>query len=198
MIKRIIFDLGGVYFKGGTRKIYPVLVKKFSEIKPEKIMEILLGELGGNYRRGLLTKKEFWKKAKKTAGVKFNTKEFISIWNSSYTVNKEVKEVVKELSLKHHLVILSGNIRERIRYLENKYGFKKYFKTRLFSYNLKLRKREEGTYKLVLKRLKKKPEECVLIDNSKRNIKLANRAGMKTILYSNPKQLRNDLRKLGI
>lgn len=52
-----------------------------------------------------------------------------------------------------------------------------------------MRKPNPKIYKLTLKKLKLKPEECIFIDNQKWNIDAAKKLGMKIILFKNNKQL---------
>jgi HAD superfamily hydrolase (TIGR01509 family) len=197
MIKRIIFDLGGVYFSAGTRIILKKLIKEFPDLLPEKIDYITGGKLGKDYRKGLYTKKEFWNKAQRIAG-KFDTEKFARIWHTSYKINKGVESIVKKLSKTYHLGILSGTIRERIRFLNKKYDFKKYFKTRVFTYNLKSDKLNKKTYLKTLRMLNAKPKECLFIDDYPWHIKFANNQGIKTILFNNSEKLKKDLNKFGV
>lgn len=197
MIKWIIFDLGGVYFTRGSKIAVEKLIKTFPEKQPEIINYIVYGKLGQDYRKGLYTKKEFWKKAQKAAG-KFDTEKFSTTWHDCYKVKKGVEKIVKKLSKKYKLAILSGNIRERIRYLNKKYDFKKYFKKRIFTYNLQLSKLNLKAYKLMLKKLGAEPAECLLIDDYPWHLKFARKLGLKTILFKNAAQLKKDLKKHGV
>lgn len=66
MIKIIIVDLGGVYFKHGTR-LFLIKIRKLIDAPYKKISEIFESSNGDGlqYRRGKLTKEEFWKRAVK-------------------------------------------------------------------------------------------------------------------------------------
>jgi FMN phosphatase YigB (HAD superfamily) len=44
----------------------------------------------------------------------------------------------------------------------------------------------------------RKAEECLFIDDSEANIKVANQLGFKTICYLSPEQLENELQRLGL
>ena len=61
-----------------------------------------------------------------------------------------------------------------------------------------LRKPDPKIYKLVLKKLKLKPNQTVFVDNQEWNLKPARKLGMKTILFKNNKQLFRDLNKIGV
>ncbi|MBD3312001.1 HAD-IA family hydrolase [archaeon] len=198
MIKWIIFDLGGVYFTRGSRIAIGQLIKEFPEMLPETINYIVYGRIGRDYRKGLHTKKEFWKKAQETTSIKFNTQKFASIWHDSYKVKKGVERIVKKLSKKYDLAIISGTTRERVKFLDEKYDFKKYFKERIFTYNVNANKKSRKIYRVALKRLKAKPSECLFIDDYPWHAKYAQSLGIKTILFKNAEQLKKDLKKHGV
>jgi HAD superfamily hydrolase (TIGR01509 family) len=61
-----------------------------------------------------------------------------------------------------------------------------------------MRKPEREIYEYTLKRMGLRPEEVVFIDNFPMNLPTANRMGIHTILYRDPKQLRADLGRLGV
>ncbi|MBI2129222.1 HAD family phosphatase [Candidatus Woesearchaeota archaeon] len=199
MIKAIIFDLGGVYFSPGTEIAYEKLVKEFPHINSEKVRLIMRGgKLSRGYKSGKYSKKEFWKKAKELAGLNFDDKKFSKIWNSSYTLNTDVKNIVIKLRKNYKIAVLSGNIRERIRFLNKKHGFKKNFDVIVFSYMVGASKPKLKIYNEVLKRLKSKADECIFIDNSRKMLKPAEKLGMRTLLFKNAKQLRKELCFFGI
>lgn len=194
MIKAIIFDLGGVYFSAGTEIAYKRLVKEFPNIKPNKILGIIrTDKITKDYRLGRYTKKEFWKKAKKFAGTGFDAKKFSKIWNSSYTLNRDVAKISLRLKKNYKIAVLSGNIRERIKYLDHIYNFKKNFDVFVCSYMLNANKPDKKIYLEVLRRLKLKGDECVFIDNNRKNIRAAERLGMKAVYFKNAKQLKKEL-----
>lgn len=199
MIEAIIFDLGGVYFSPGTEIAYEKLVKEFFHIDPEKVRLIMRGgKLSRGYKSGKYTQKEFWKKAKELAGMNFDNNKFSRIWNSSYTLNKDVMNIAVKLRKNYKIALLSGNIRERVNFLNKKYDFKKNFDVVVFSYMVGVSKPKLKIYKEVIRRLKAKANECIFIDNSKKMLKPAEKLGMKTILFKNAKQLRKEMRSFGI
>jgi HAD superfamily hydrolase (TIGR01509 family) len=199
MIEAIIFDLGGVYFSAGTEIAYKRLIKAFPELSKETIYSIIrTGNIARDYRLGLCTKKEFWKKAQNLAGVKIDTKKFSYIWNSCYTLNKNIEKLVLRLRKNYKIAALSGNTRERVEFLDNKYHFKKNFDVLVFSYMIQTNKPDPIAYKSVLKKLGLKSEQCLMIEDTKERAKAAEKLGMKAILYKNNLQLKTELIKLRI
>ncbi|MFC1651559.1 HAD family hydrolase [Patescibacteria group bacterium] len=198
MIKVIIFDLGGVYFSVDYKNLQNNLAKKFPEIPKSKINQIINGKIGKDYRLGKYTKQEFWKKVKKITGSSFDIKKFSETWHSSYCLNKDVKQLALKLRKNYKVCALSGNIRERVKFLDQKYSFKKDFDLIVYSYIAGVNKLHPRIYKVILNRLGLKGEECVFIDDTKERLKPAKKLGMKTIHFTNTSALKRELKKLNI
>lgn len=61
-----------------------------------------------------------------------------------------------------------------------------------------LRKPDRRIYELALRRFKLQPEECVFVDDKEENLAPAAEMGMRTVLFRNARQLKEELRKLGV
>ena len=109
-----------------------------------------------------------------------------------------MKELVVKLRKNYKVIAFSGNIRERIEYLNEKYDLYNDFDDFLLSFEVGFAKREIEFYKILLKRIKCKPEECVFIDDYQEFLDIAKSLGIKTIFWKNTKQLKSDLRKIGV
>ena len=204
MIKVIVIDLGGVYFENGTKIALPKIYK-LVKVPKKKIDEIFCGyphKEGWLYRRGKITKKKFWNAAVKKLKIdKKLVPKLKEIWNFSYKPIKGMKEIVAKLRKNYKVIAFSGTTKERVVYQNKKYGLLKDFDDFVLSFKVGFTKREIEFYKILLKRLGKmkcKPEECILIDDTKMVLDIAKSFGLKTILFKNPKQLKSDLRKFGV
>lgn len=200
-MKTIIFDLGGVYFTEGTG-IAVKKIKKILDAPDKKIEEIFRaspGKEGQLYRRGKLTKKQFWDKAVKKLGIERRViPELQKIWHGSYKPIKGMKSLVRKLRKNYRVVVLSGNTRERVSYLNKKYGLNKEFDRYFYSFNFGFNKWDKKFYSICLKKLNTKITDCIFIDDKASHIKTAEYFGLKTILFKNPQQLKRDLVKMGV
>lgn len=79
-----------------------------------------------------------------------------------------------------------------------KKDYMKKFDSVVISCDVGCRKPDTKIYKLVLSKLKVKPEEMVFIDNQTWNLKPAKKLRMKTVLFKNNKQAIKELYKLGV
>ena len=199
MVKTILIDLGGVYFEDGTEKATKKMYKYID--KPKEVIDRIFKSKplkeGFLYRKGKLTEKEFWKKAIEKLGIKKDMiPELKELWFSSYVPIQGTKEIVLKLKENYKMVVCSGNIKERVDYLNNKYDFKKNFDEFFFSYEIGFHKWEIDFWKILAKRYN--PNECIFIDDEQGFFNFANRQGFKTILFKSARQLKSDLKGLGI
>jgi HAD superfamily hydrolase (TIGR01509 family) len=109
-----------------------------------------------------------------------------------------MEELVRKLRKNYRVIVFSGNIRERIEYLDKKYGLYDKFDELVFSFDTGLSKREMKMYDILLERINCKPQECVCIDDSEGVLEIEKSLGMKTILFKDAEQLKEELRKLGV
>lgn len=201
MIKTIVFDLGGVYFKQGTRIALPKIYK-FANVPKEKVDEFFKSypkKEGWMYRRGKITKKEFWKAAVKKLEINKNLiSELEEIWHSSYKPIKGMRELVSKLGKNYRVIVFSGNIKERIEYLNQKYGLNNDFDDFIFSFDFGFNKREIEFYKILLEKIKCQPDEAVCIDDSQRVLDIEKSLGIKTILFKNAEQVKSELQEFKV
>ena len=201
MIKAIVFDLGGVYFKAGTaiavKRIYG-LVNADRE-KVDEIFQAPPRKEGWLYGKGKLSEEEFWRRAIEKLGMDPKlVPELKEIWHSSYEPIEGMRELVRELRKKYRVIAFSGNVRERFEYLDRKYGLRGDFDDFVLSFEVGFHKDEREFYEALLGRIGCEPEECVFIDDKREFLEIAGSFGIKTILFGGLEQLKTDLRGLGV
>ncbi len=204
MIKAIIFDLGGVYFSDGANIAFEKIssLVKVPQDKLERVFHGKKRSLRGLFYRGRIEPKEFWKRAAQEMGVSSATaRKLRKIWYSAYTPNRGIKELILKLKKKYKLIIFSGNIKERVAYLEKKYEFKQYFDGLVFSFDVGATKKEPIFYKALittLNNLNVKPEEAILVDDKEKALEMAKSFRINTILFKDAGQLKWNLNRFGI
>lgn len=201
-IKTIVFDLGGVFFTDGSRFAIQRLQYLYGIEDYAQIAECFSndeGTIGRAIRLGQATIDEFEEAVCDKLNIPEEKKEYIrNIWFGSYVPNYGMIDIVKKLSKKYRLVIFSGNVRERIEYLDDRYDFLKYFDEAIFSYNYELNKRDLEMYGVLEEHLDCNPCEAILIDDSKKNLIKAESIGMNGILYAYSEQFIEELSAFGI
>ena len=201
-IKTIVFDLGGVYFTSGSTLAIEK-IKEIYDIKDEELLREIFKDKptteGYLLRKGLITIDEFEEQLFKKLGIdRKERKHTRYIWFGSYCVHYGIENLLTILKKNYRLVIFSGNVRERIEYLDKKCNFLRFFDDTVFSFDYQKNKNDIEFYKELIKHLRCKPSEAILIDDEKKNIWIARSLGINGIHYYYTEKLINDLKKFKI
>ena len=199
MIRRtVIFDLGGVYFSDGTRRAIDKIAAGYG-VSRQAVAEFLNGKAGARYRTGRITVDQFWQQATALWNIQALPETLSTIWCESYRQNRGTVGLVKQLrAADHQLLYLSDNTRERVAFLEDKYGFLKNFDDGIFSHRVRLKKPDPRIYERVLAKALNPAAACVYIDDKPEYLAPAKQLGMQVIAFKSASQLEADLKDLAL
>ena len=82
------------------------------------------------------------------------------------------------------IVLLSNDVLEWSEYLTEYYEMNQYFQDKIVSGAVHMRKPEERIYTYTLERLGRSAEDCIFVDNSSKNLLVAERFGIQTVLFN--------------
>lgn len=194
-IKVVAFDLGGVYFIGPMSAGFKDLLRQEYNINEKQMSEFM--NVATNYSLGKIKKKEYLRKSKKVLNVSLKKMDLLNKkWIECYVENKKLKEIIKKLHRKYKIATVSGNMRDRIIYLNKKYDFVKNFDMKILSYNDGLEKTDNKIYKELIKKAKCSSNQILFIDNSQRHCNIAKSLGIKTILFKDNQRFYQKLKKI--
>jgi epoxide hydrolase-like predicted phosphatase len=193
MIKAIIFDLGGVLFTWSEEADFKILRK----IMTKEQYQTVWHELSDMLDEGKITYKEVWSILSKNLGKPINVDKIRNELLSAFKPIAGMRNVVIKLKKNYKIGLLS-NHNEMLPDLDKKYHFKSDFDEVVISYEVGYRKPDSKIYKIILRRMKVKPEHSLFIDDNERNVKAAIDLKMKGIVFKNSKQLLKELKKLGV
>ena len=138
-IKTLVFDLGGVFFTRGTNLAIEKIIDLYDIEKHHLLREFFRDgykKEGQRIRLGTITMDEFEKKLIENFSIRENEIHHMrQIWFGSYVPNYGMEELINELGKNYRLVIFSGNIRERVDFLDNRYNFLEKFDDYVFSFD---------------------------------------------------------------
>jgi putative hydrolase of the HAD superfamily len=197
MIKAIIFDLGGVVFRDGTRYALLEMKERFN-FSETLCLELLHGKDAKNFRKGLMNPDDFWKYVQSKIPPHIKASEIRSLWYDNYIPSIGIFELLNELEPKFKLGIISGNIKERVEYLDQKYAFRKYFTSDVYSFDLHTTKPDKIMWKKALELLNLDAAECVYLDDNPESVYTAKSLGFEAVLFRDVVQVRRELARLGI
>ena len=201
-IKTIVFDLGGVVFTSGSI----LAIEKIQEIYNIKdkslLQEIFVDKPnteGYLIRKGLISIDEFEDQLFTKLEINKKEKKHTRyIWFGSYCIHYGIEDLLQFLKKKYRLIIFSGNVRERVEYLEQKCGFLKYFDDTVFSFDYQKNKNDIEFYKELINHLDCEPSEAILIDDEKKNVIIARSLGLNGIHFYYTEKLIEDLKKYNV
>jgi putative hydrolase of the HAD superfamily len=207
MIKAIIFDLGGVLMTDVPLWEIAEELAKESGLPIEEIHAHLYPSRHWNLLTlGKITEDEYWDNFLKVS--KISQKLEVR----SEKIKKELKKKVRSslfplghsiriislLKDRYTLGILSNHGKEWSDHMKRKFDLFKFFDPIIFSCDVGFRKPDSKIYEIALEKLGCDPEECVFIDDKKRNTDGAKKLGMKGIVFENPLRLGKTLSGLGV
>ncbi len=199
MKKAIVFDFGGVLIEWSPYYLYRKLLPSDDAVR-EFLEEIKFSEFNKQLDAGYS-----FSKMKEELLVKYPQQQelvraFFERWmECTGDAIQPTVEIMREVKAAGYPVYgLSNWSHETFPRLRHRYPFLPELDDYLLSGMAGVAKPDEEIFRLFLRRVGRKANECVFIDDAQVNIDVANRLGFTALLFTTPAQLRADLVVLGI
>ncbi len=197
MIKAIVFDVGGVIIDYNPLYLYRAYFNTRDEAK-RFIEKTFTTEWNENVECSKSLKKEI-QKLKDGSFCHLELIELFDIkWKEMTKVKKKMLDILYQLSISYPLYGLTNMAGDRIKILDESYGFLKYFKKVFVSGNLGIRKPNKQIFELLIEQTRINAFELILIDDNEENILKAQILGINAVLFKSPHELLKDLFKFGV
>ena len=130
----------------------------------------------------------------------FTREEFTAFMFAQSKEYPETRAVLSDAARtgKYYIAAINNEPRELNQYRIEAFGLRKEFQAFFTSCYLNARKPEETIYQIALEVTQRPPENSVFIDDRALNLENPRRMGMCVVHFQNAKQLRGDLKALGI
>lgn len=199
-IKAIIFDFGGVLLDWDPRNLYRRYFPKNPEGMELFLNEIRFMEWNMHQDRGRPFKEGVAILSGQFPHYSHLIRAYHEYWEESIAGEVPgVVEILKKLKQKGYLLYgLSNWSGETFPIARKKFHFFDLFDDIVLSGEVKLVKPELAIFNLLLTRIGRPASECLLIDDSDKNISVARELGFKTIHFKSAIQLKSDLSRIGI
>ena len=189
-IKNIILDVGGILFDDSKRNIEKVLNKNCSFIYKNAY--------GLGFKQCLLgykTINEHIASLSNTAD--FNDISYILNKNNlsmTYPLMSENLEYVIQLKREGYKIYLLTNITEEsYDYINSVLNIKRIFNGGIYSYQEHLIKPNPKIYNLLIDRFKLNKKETIFFDDKEKNVIVACKVGIKSIIFNSINDIKNNL-----
>jgi HAD superfamily hydrolase (TIGR01509 family) len=199
MIKAVVFDLGGVLFAEGKSVAIDKLCREYGYDR-DLLRQILSSGQSMDLRKGLISDETFWSWVQNQIPRGCDAATIAKEWYDGYVLDQEVLAVIKLLKGKYRLVAFSGNVRSRVQYLDEKYGFRKLFDLEIYSFDYHLTKPDKEFVEVMLRTVGCEPHEIVYVDDNQIYARPARDLGIHVVIYSTGQgdKLRIELQRLGV
>lgn len=193
-IKNFIFDFGGVLYNINIDNA----ISNFRDCSSKKALfsnpdhSILIdNSCVDSYERGEITTEQFRNCLRKQFHLDCNDIQFDKAWNSILTgINPIAENIIQQLSKKARLSLLSNTSPLHFEKFEPECRkLFSYFDHIFLTFDIGFRKPEEKAFEHVISQTKYKGEETLFIDDSKKNIEFASKAGLKVFHLEKPELL---------
>ena len=184
-ITTLIFDMYGVIIEESKGNFIPYTYNHFDEKEYERITrQFKVEKLFGKAGNGELSSDEFLSMLG-YENPQFHMRDYIE---NHLTLDSGFIPFAEQFAGQYEFVLLSNDVSEWSAYITEFHGLDKYFKHKIVSGDVKCRKPERKIYELALERIGKKPEECLFVDNTAKNLLVAQELGIAAVLFDRDKE----------
>ncbi len=198
MIRHIIFDLGNVLIEIHPEKV----IKEFArhcQADSEDFKKFYLSELHLGFMGGRFNIEEFYQIMNKKFPCNLSPEKFYSIWELVIGNLKEgMQPIIEHLEKKYILSICSNTDPWHWNKAMREIPILKRFQNYFLSYEMKLNKPDARVFQYILTKLEASGPECLFIDDTLDNIKVAQNFGIHTIWSSDPSDIQKQLKTFQI
>lgn len=183
MIKAVIFDFGGVLAEEGFREGLMAIGKR-NGLDPDRFFTIareLIYETG--FITGSSDEAHYWSALRKKTGIRGSDREYRREILDRFVLREKMIRIAKEVRSRGLITAILSDQTNWLDEINRRSPFFRYFDFVFNSYVLKKSKRDPSVFKGVCSIIGVMPREALFVDDNSNNIRTAQAAGLKTILF---------------
>ena len=176
----LLIDMYGVIIKSKGYFI-PYTFERFDSSEHERLKKAFREErCFTRAQLGELTNAKFLS----YLGYAFPKETMVDYLENYLTLDEMFIDFAEKYSKIYDMCLLSNDVLEWSEYLIEYYQINGYFKERIVSGQVHLRKPDKEIFLYTLQKLRCEPDQCVFVDNSVKNLLVAEELGIQTILFN--------------
>jgi epoxide hydrolase-like predicted phosphatase len=193
-IKCIIFDVGGVLVDNNAEDVWKSVNKRLGKnifFWSKELVE---------FHKGKPSESAFYNRLAKQYGIspiKLHNM-IVYEYRKQVKVKKDVLLIAKRLKKSGYKIAILSNMTPEFKRVNLRRGLFFNFSPVVMSCDVGCKKPHKEIYEIILKKLKLKPEKCLIIDDWPDTINTAVEMNFPTITFKNALQLKRELKKKGI
>lgn len=177
----LLFDMYGVILEESKGNFIPYTYNHFDKSEHERLTRLFKQEqLFTKAGNGEISSNEFLT----LLGYDNPQYHMVDYIENYLTLDAGFIPFAEKYYKQYEFVLLSNDVSEWSTYITEYYKLNKYFKHKIVSGDVKCRKPEKRIYEIALKTINRNPYECYFIDNSVKNLQVANEFGISPILFN--------------
>ena len=197
MTRTLIFDLSEVLIAGLLGIEKPLAARL--QIDEQTVLPAFAGQLLEDLCCGRLSEDEYLARILQRQQWSITAPEVKRIIRDNFHHRVPgMEELVSLLARQHELILLSDHAAEWVAYIRDVHPWLRIFQARFFSFELQQTKREPSTFRLVLDAIKRRPEDCLLVDDRAPNLGVAAAIGIRGICFASAAALARELAARGL
>ncbi len=197
MIKAIFWDIGGVVILSRRKQILEDWAKEL-DVSSDNL-RVTLKQFSDQKMRGQNISYNDFIQVNQISWITGEQLENLqkSLWNSEY-VNNELLDFILANKDKYVYGVITNNYKEAEEVILKKYQVPKFYTIFVSSADIGVLKPDRKIYEFVLKRVNLPADQCLFIDDSEKNVAIAQKLGIPTVIFQGQKDIESKFRKLGI
>jgi epoxide hydrolase-like predicted phosphatase len=196
-VQVVVFDFGGVVAKVNTSQLKNFFTSTVNISDSElsdafREMQVYVSQGG--------TESDFWEQYAITHEKNLPLgwfDQFDNIFREAFEEIPETIQIIKELQAQGYKTTLLSDMTEHQAKIICQMGYFDLFHPLFLSYQTGVKKPDPEAFKILLKGLNLPPTHLIFIDDRNENVEAAKKEGIDAIQFSNPEQLKEELKKRG-
>ena len=177
----LLIDMYGLIIKESKGYFIPYTFERFDSSEHERLKKAFREErCFTRAQLGELTNAKFLS----YLGYAFPKETMVDYLENYLTLDEMFIDFAEKYSKIYDMCLLSNDVLEWSEYLIEYYQINGYFKERIVSGQVHLRKPDKEIFLYTLQKLRCEPDQCVFVDNSVKNLLVAEELGIQTILFN--------------
>lgn len=195
----IVFDLGNTLIKF-DHNIAAKKIASLFRLDSKKIYDAFFdSEMTRAFERGMISPREFYKRAKELFGINLPFKDFVSIWNDIFWEDEEACDIARRLKEHPYRLFLLSNVnRLHFEHIQKKFDVIKIFDEVILSFMVGAIKPDKTIFDDMVRRAGGDKSEILYIDDREDLIKEAMAFGIDSIRYEGSANLKKALKEKGV
>lgn len=184
--KILLIDMYGVIIKESKGYFIPYTFQHFPEKEYDRLTNAFKVErVFSKAQKGSLSNDEFLG----YLGYE-NSRETMEDYLKNYlTLDEKFHDFAAKFTDRMEMCLLSNDVLEWSEFLTEYHGMNPYFKDKIVSGEVHLRKPDKAIFEYALEKLQCEAGDCIFVDNSVKNLRVAEELGMQTILFDRDGEL---------